>query len=184
MNPFIDAQKPLFSASIEHFKQELSQMRTGQANPELIDSVLVESYETMMPIKQLATITTPDTKTIMIAPWDKSLLKPIEKAITSANLGYTPVNDGEVVRIPMPPMTEENRKDLVKILNQKAEKARVTIRQVRDKVKESILHSEKEKEITEDDKFRYLKQLEDFTGQKVDEINELAEKKAERIMTI
>lgn len=184
MNPFIDQKKTSYSETITHFKQELTQIRTGHANPELLDSVKVSAYESMMPLNQVATITAPDQKTLMIAPWDKTVLKDIEKAIVDSNLGFSPVNDGEVIRIPMPPMTEENRKDLVKIIGKKAEQTRISLRQLRDKVKDAIQEAEKEKEITEDEKFKYLKQLDDFTSEKTKEVNQLAEDKEKQIMTI
>jgi len=184
MNPFIDAKKIEFSESIEHLKKELTRIRTGHANPELLDGITVEAYESLMPLNQVATITAPDQKTLMIAPWDKSLLKQIEKAIVNSNLGYSPVTDGEVVRVPMPPMSEENRKDLAKVINKKAEKYRIAARQLRDKVKEAINRAEKEKEISEDEKFKYLKQLDDYTSERTKEITTLTEQKAEQIMTV
>lgn len=184
MNPYIDLKKTDFAEALQHFKQELNHIRSGQANPEVLDGIRIEAYEQMMPLNQVATITVPDPKTIMIAPWDKAVLKDIEKAIIQANIGFTPVNDGEVVRIPMPPMTEENRKDLVKIVGKKAEASRVALRQLRDKVKESILKAESEKEISEDDKFKFLKQLDDYTSDFVKQVNESADTKEEQIMKI
>lgn len=184
MNPYIDQKKTDFSEVIEHYRSELSHIRSGQANPELLDGIRIEAYESLMPLNQVATITVPDAKTIMVAPWDKSVLKDIEKAIVNANLGFTPVNDGEVIRVPMPPMTEENRKDLVKLIGKKAESSRVALRQLRDKVKESVLGAEKEKEITEDEKFKYLKQLDDYTKEREGEVNDLTKKKEQQIMTV
>lgn len=184
MNPFIDQKKSEFSAVIEHFRSELSHIRTGQANPDLLDGIQVDSYETLVPLNQVASITVPEPKTIMIAPWDKSLLKAIEKAIVNANIGFSPMNDGEVIRIPMPPMTEENRKDLVKVVGKKAEASKITLRQIRDKVKDMINNAEKEKEIAEDEKFKYLKQLDDYTSAKNAEISKMADEKSTKIMTV
>jgi ribosome recycling factor len=184
MNPYIDAKSSEISNSIEHFKNELSHIRSGQANPDLLDGVVVDAYESTMPLNQVATITTPDSKTIMIAPWDKAVLKEIEKAIVNANLGFTPVNDGEVIRVPMPPMTEENRKDLVKLVSKKAESARVSLRQIRDKIKEEIIQAEKEKDLSEDEKFKYLKQLDDHIAEKTKEVTELADSKEQKILTV
>ncbi len=184
MNPFIDQKKRAFSETITHFSQELSHLRSGHANPDVLDGVKVMAYESTMPLNQVATITAPDQKTLLIAPWDKTVLKGIEKAIIESNLGFSPVNDGEVIRLPMPPMSEENRKDLVKVVGKKAEAAKVALRQLRDKVKELILDAEKEKEISEDEKFKYLKQLDDFTNAKSKEVGQLAEEKEKQIMTI
>ena len=184
MNPFIDQKKPDFSNVVEHFRSELSHIRTGHANPELLDGIQIESYETLMPLNQVATITVPEPKTITIAPWDKSNLKAIEKAIVNANLGFSPMNDGDVVRVPMPPMTEENRKELVKVVGKKAEAAKISMRQIRDKVKELVNNAEKEKEISEDEKFKYLKQLDDYTASRNDEITKMTDEKTKKVMTV
>ena len=184
MNPYLQTHDSEFRAALEHFKKELSHIRTGQANPELIDGVMVNAYGAMTPIKQLGSITVPEPKLIVIQPWDKSVLKDIEKGIIAAKLGFSPVNDGNVIRLPMPPMSEENRKDLVKIVKEKAEKARIGIRQLREKVKETINTAEKNKQMSEDDKFKYLKDLEKYTADQVKVIDEAAEGKSEQIMKI
>lgn len=184
MNPYIQQHEGEFRSSIEHFKRELSHIRTGQANPELVEGVFVNAYGANTPLKQVASITVPEPKLLVIQPWDKSILKDIEKAITAANLGFSPVNDGTVVRLPMPPMSEENRKDLAKIVKEKAEKARVGIRQLREKVKDAIHAAEKAKQMSEDDKFKYLKDLDKWTSDQIELINSAAEAKAKQIMTI
>jgi len=184
MNPYIEALKKEYQDALQHYTQELGHIRTGHANPELLDGIMVNSYESMLPIKQVASITVPEPKMIVNQPWDKGILKEIEKAISNAKIGFSPVNDGNVIRLPMPPMTEENRRDLVKILNQKAEKARISIRQLRDKVKESILKAEKAKEIPEDEMYKYLKQLDEFTGEQTEKMNLLAAEKEKKIMQI
>lgn len=184
MSPYIQAHQHEITSIIESCKREFSHIRSGQANPDLLDGINVLAYETMTPLKQLASITVPEPKMIVVQPWDKSILKDIEKAIIVANLGFSVVNDGTVIRLPMPPMTEENRRDLVKIVKEKAEKFRVSIRQVREIIKESIIKAEKEKEISEDDKFMYLKELDKHTSEQINTINELAEAKSEQIMKI
>ena len=184
MNPYIQQHSQEYEQALEHFKTELKHIRTGQASPELVEGIMVTAYETQTPIKQLASITVPEPKTIQIQPWDKSVLKDIEKAIVASNLGYSPVNDGNMVRVPMPPMSEENRKDLVKIVNQKTEAARIVFRQIRERVKEVILQAEKDKEIAEDDKFAYLKQLNEFNADKDKMVKEICEKKTEQIMKV
>lgn len=184
MSPYIQAHQHEFITILDHCKRELSHIRSGQANPDLLDGIMVMAYETATPIKQLASITVPEPKMIMIQPWDKSILKDIEKGILAANLGFSVVNDGNVIRVPMPPMTEENRRDLVKLVKEKSEKFRVSIRQVREQIKENIIKAEKEKEISEDDKFMYLKELDKHTADQVDAVNKLAEAKSEQIMTI
>lgn len=184
MNIYITKFNNDFASVLDHYKQELNHIRTGQATPELVEGIMVSAYDTMTPINQLANITVPEPKQLLIQPWDKSIVKEVEKAIINANLGFSPVNEGEVIRLPMPPMTEENRKDLVKLVQGKLEKARISIRQLRDKVKEAIIKAEKDNEITEDDKFGHLKQLDEFTADKNKELKDLAEKKSQQILTI
>lgn len=184
MNPYITAHESEFRAVVEHFKSELSHVRTGQANPELVDGVMVNAYGVNTPLKQLASVTVPEPKLLVVQPWDKSILKDIEKGIIVANLGFSPVNDGTVIRLPMPPMSEDNRKDLVKIVKEKAEKSRISIRQLREKVKITIQDAEKNKQMSEDDKFKYLKDLDGYTNKQIELINEAAEKKSAQIMTI
>lgn len=184
MNPYIQQHEAEFRAAIDHFKKELSHLRTGQANPELVEGVFVNAYGTNTPLKQVASITVPEPKMLVVQPWDKGILKDIEKAITAANLGFSPVNDGNVIRLPMPPMTEENRKDLAKIVKEKAEKARVSIRQLREKVKDAIQDAEKAKQMSEDDKFKYLKDLDKWTSDQIEQINTAAESKTAQLMTV
>jgi len=184
MNPYITTHSSEYESAIEHFRKELTQIRTGQANPELVEDIDVEAYDSHTPIQQLASITAPDTKTLVIQPWDKTILKNIEQAIIKADIGFSPVNDGDILRIPMPSMTEENRKHLVKLVNERSEDAKVGMRQIRDKVKHEIQEAEKAKEITEDDKFKFLKDLDKHTSEKVEKIAEMAKKKADQIMTV
>lgn len=184
MSPYIQAQQQQIITILDHCRRELSQVRSGQANPDLLDNIMVMAYDTATPIKQLASVTVPEPKLIMIQPWDKSLLKEIERAILGANIGFSVVNDGNVIRVPMPPMSEENRRDLVKLVKEKSEKFRVSIRQVREQIKENIIKAEKEKEISEDDKFMYLKELDKHTSEQVEAINKMAEAKSEQIMKI
>lgn len=184
MSPYIQAHQKEFTDIIESCKRELSHIRSGQANPDLLDGINVQAYGTVSELKQLASVTVPEPKLIVVQPWDKSILKDIEKAIQIADLGFSVVNDGTVIRLPMPPMTEENRRDLVKLVKEKSERFRVSIRQVRETIKESIIKAEKDKAISEDDKFMYLKELDKHTSEQVETINKLAEAKSEQIMTI
>lgn len=184
MNPYIQKFAEEFRAAVDHFKKDLGHVRTGQANPELVEGIMINAYGTMTPINQLGSITVPEPKLLVIQPWDKSILKDIEKGISVANLGFSPVNDGNVIRLPMPPMSEENRKNLVKIVKEKTEKSRVSIRQIREKVKDAIQEAEKSKEISEDDKYKYQKDLDKHTNDQIALVNEAADKKCDQIMTI
>jgi ribosome recycling factor len=184
MHSIIDDHRAEFEHVIEFLKSEMNGLRTGRANAALIDDLPVEAYGGTMTIKGVGSILVPDSKTIMVEPWDKSLLKEIEKAIRVAPIGVNPVVDGNRVRITLPALTEEGRKELVKIVNKKAEEAHIGVRGVREKVKDCIVRMEKEKEITEDDRFRLQEALETVVKGWNDKIKELAEEKEQEIMTI
>jgi len=173
-----------FSKAIDHFKTEISSLKTGRANPAILDSVRVEAYGTLNPINQVATVSLSDARSLAIQPWDKGLLKDIEKAIIEADLHLSPVNDGERIRLNMPPLTEETRKDAVKLLNYKSEEAKIAVRLLRDKIKEEVIEAEKNKEFGEDEKFRLLEELDKVVGKYNEEIKVLADKKEEEIMTV
>ncbi len=173
-----------FQKTYDFFQEEIEELRTGRVTPMLVENITVEVYGLPMPIKQVASISTPDAKTIAIQPWDKGQLKDIEAAMQKSSLGVSPKNDGTAVFLNFPPLTEENRKELAKILAQKAEAARVSLRQARDKEKESIQQQEKNKEIGEDEKFRLQKQLDEDTSEWTGKINDLQKKKEEEIMTV
>lgn len=180
----IDTHKPEFVKIIDHLKTELSSIRTGRAHPSLVENILVDAYGVKTPIRGLATVTVSDPKTLIIEPWDKSIIKEIEKAIQLANIGINPVNEGIKIRLSMPPMTEENRKEMIKILGQKLEQARISVRNTRDKIKEKIVEAESEGEITEDDKYRLQEDLDKLVKEKNDEIKAIGEKKEQELMTI
>ncbi len=134
----LDETKEQMEKAIAHLEAELTKVRSGKASPGMLDAVHVDYYGTKSPINQVANVNTQDARTLVIQPWEKSMLTPIEKAITMANLGYNPQNDGVLIRIVIPPMTEERRKDLVKKAKQEAEHAKVSIRNIRKESNESI----------------------------------------------
>jgi len=180
----IDDHKEEFNKTLEHFKNELGGIRTGRANPALIENVIINAYGNKMPINQLANINVADAKSMTVEPWDKNLLKDVEKAISEANLGLTAANEGNFIRVKVPEMTEESRKNLVKLLKEKTEDTRISIRNTRDKVKEEISKQEKNKEITEDDKYKLQKELDEVTNNYNEQIKELAQHKEEKIMSV
>ncbi len=180
----IDNHKEEFNKVIEHFKLEIGTLKTGRANPAMLDMVRVEAYGAMSPINQVASVTVQDARSLVIQPWDKSVLKDLEKAIVEANLNVSPVNDGERIRLNLPALTEETRKEVVKLLNQKAEETKIAIRLERDKIKEEIIEAEKNKEFGEDEKFGQLEALDKKVGEFNDKIKELVDKKEEEIMTV
>lgn len=181
---YIEKHKQEFEETMEHLRQELSSLRTGRANPQLVESIQVEAYDTRQPLANLASISTPDAQTIQIEPWDKSVIQNVEKAIREADLGFNPVSAGTVIRIPLPPLTEEGRKNMVKLLKEKLEEARIGIRRVRDEVRSAITQAEKESEISEDEKYRAHEELDKLAASYNDKIKALGDEKEEEIMRV
>ncbi|MDD5341474.1 MAG: ribosome recycling factor [Patescibacteria group bacterium] len=183
-NKFIDKHKTEFDKAIEHFKQELGSLRTGRAQSAVVENIMVEAYGSQQPLKSLAAISIPEPKTIQIQPWDKSILKDIEKAFSYSNMGLSTVNSGDKLVAKLPPMTEENRKELVKVIGQKLEAAKIGLRRLRDVIREEILNAEKDKSITQDDKFQFLDDLEKFITDYNKKVFDEAKKKEEEVMII
>jgi len=170
--------------SINHFDKEIMKLRTGRANPALVEELNVDCYGVETPLKQIANISVPEARQLLVQPWDKSNLEATEKAIIDADTGATISNDGIAIRLTFPPMTEENRKDLVKILGAKAEEARVGVRNVREDIWKEIQQAEKNGEITEDDKFAGKDELQKIVDEYNEKIEDMRKKKEEDIMTI
>jgi len=181
----IDEHRPEFQQVIEHLQKELQSLRTGRASVALVEDIAVEAYGGQrMELKAVASITTPDSKTVQIEPWDKSIVKDIEKALVDASLGMQPNVAGTVIRMIMPPMTEDGRKNLVKVLHQKEEQAKIGVRNVREKAKTEVTNDEKNKIISEDDRRRQLEQLDKVVAEWNAKIQKIAEEKEEEIMTV
>ncbi|MBU6447807.1 ribosome recycling factor [Patescibacteria group bacterium] len=173
-----------FDKAIEHFKQELSGLRTGRASAALVEGIIVDSYGSKMPISHIASISIPDAKTIAIQPWDKSNIGPIEKAIQASNIGLNPVNDGNLVRLNIPPMTEERRKEMVKVLGQITEQARIAVRGVREEFIRDLKKQQEDNKITEDDAEGQKKDLQEVVDKYNENIKEISAAKEKEIMTI
>lgn len=184
MHQILETNIHHFDKTIDFFKHDISSLRTGRVSPSLVEGVKVESYGTISELITLASISTPEPYTIVIKPWDKSILKDIERAIRTADLNINPVVDSEFVRLNFPPLTEESRKNLVKILNKKAEEAKVALRGQREKIKDSVQDAERNKDISEDEKFQALKELDELTKQYGDKIKVIADQKEAEIMKI
>lgn len=184
MHQFISQNKDLFNKTIEYLKTDINTLRTGRIAPSVVEKVKVEAYGTTSELLQLAAISSPEPQTIVIKPWDKGVLKDIERAIQVADLNINPVVDGDLIRLNFPPLTEERRKELVKILHKKLEEARITLRGQREKVREEVMNKEKNKEMSEDEKFQALKDLDTITKEYNDLIKEVGDKKEQEIMTI
>ncbi len=173
-----------FDKEMEHLKDELSRIRTGRATVALLDNVMVEAYDAKTPLPQLADISVPEPRAMVVQPWDKSILKDVEKALVNSDLGISVKNEGPILRVTLPLLTEENRKGLVKVLGEKLEKSRIAMRRVRDSVKEEIKEMENAKDITEDDKYRMLEELDLDIKEYNKKIEEMGKVKEEEIMTV
>jgi len=170
--------------ALKTLDQEFNTLRTGRASLAILDGIMVNAYDTPTPIKQVATMSTPDARLIMIQPWDKSLIGAIEKAILAANIGLTPINDGRVIRMNIPQLTEERRKELVKVAKHMAEEARVAVRNVRRHINDSIKEHEKKHEFSEDDRERMLKKVQEITDKYIKKVDETLKIKEDEIMEV
>lgn len=164
--------------------RELGSIRTGRASVSLLDRIYVDSYDQRMPLKQVATVSVPDARTIVIQPWDKSIIKDVERAIYQSGLGLTPTNDGNIIRIHIPPLTEERRQDLVKLVKKLAEEGKVAVRRVRGDANKNIKAAEKEGEISEDDAQRLMEKTQELTDSYIERVDTLLEAKEEEILEI
>lgn len=180
----IEKKKPELDKSLEHLKEELGQLRIGRASTSLVENLTVDYYGSKAPIKQVASITTPEARLIVISPWNKDDLTNIEKALRESQLNLNPNNDGQVIRINIPPLTEERRKELVKILNQKTEEAKISIRKHREEVWEEIQELTKNGKIGEDDKFLGKDKLQEMVDEYNKKIEEIRTKKEQEILTV
>ena len=168
--------------TIDSLQKEFSTIRTGKANPSILNNVQVEYWGMMTPLIQVGTISVPDAQTIMIKPYDKSVLKNLEKAILTAELGFNPINDGDVIRIPIPPLTEEVRRNLTKDVKKIAENNKVAIRNIRRDVLDQIKKLEKDSLISEDELKRYSDEVQKLTDKFIANIDTLAKEKEQAIM--
>ncbi|MCL7746496.1 ribosome recycling factor [Halalkalibacter alkaliphilus] len=178
-----DAEQRMVKA-IEALNRELAKLRAGRANPALLDRVTVEYYGAETPLNQLATISVPEARLLTIQPFDKSSIANIERAIQMADLGLTPSNDGTVIRIQIPPLTEERRKDLVKLVKKAAEEAKVAVRNVRRDANDDLKKRQKDGEMTEDELRRSTDDVQKLTDKSIAQVDEVAEKKEKEIMEV
>jgi ribosome recycling factor len=173
-----------FEKAVEHLKGELMTLRTGRASAGLVENLMVDYYGGKSPLLQLAQIGVPEPRVITIQPYDKNALPAIEKAVQSSNLGINPANEGNLIRLNIPPMTEERRKDLAKTVSAMSEKARVAIRNIREDIVKEIQAMEKNNKISEDDKIRSKEELQELVNEFNKKIKEISEAKEKEIMTV
>ncbi|HHW14352.1 MAG TPA: ribosome recycling factor [Firmicutes bacterium] len=169
---------------VDATRHEFASIRTGRANPQILHRLQVEAYGSLMPLDQLANVSAPEGRLLVVTPFDKHTLKDIERAILKSDLGLTPANDGTVIRLAIPPLTEERRRELVKTIRKQAEEARVAVRNVRREGNEALKAAEKKGEITEDDSRRGQEEMQKLTDKYIAEIDELVAAKEKEIMEV
>lgn len=172
------------NGAIEALKKDLASIRTGRASLALLDGIKVDYYGKLTPISQVATLGLPDSRQISIQPWDQRLIQEIEKAILKSDLGLTPSNDGKVIRLTIPQLTEERRKQLVKVVRKRAEDARIAVRNIRRDINDEIKKDEKDKHISEDDMKRLQDDIQKITDSYINKIEEIIQHKEKEIMEI
>ena len=177
-----DDLKRRMHGAVDAFRHDLAGLRTGRASTALLDPVHVEVYGSNMPLNQVATVQVPEPRMISVQVWDRSNVGPVEKAIRSAGLGLNPITDGQVIRLPIPELTEERRKELAKLVGQYAEKARIAVRNVRRDGMDHLKQDEKKHEISEDERKRLEHDVQKMTDDTINEIDELAQAKEKEIL--
>ncbi|HZD59369.1 MAG TPA: ribosome recycling factor [Anaerolineae bacterium] len=170
--------------AVTAIKSELASVRTGRASAALFDRLMVDYYGTKTPLRQVASVSTPEAQLAIIQPWDKSAISAIEKAIMTSDLGVTPSNDGNIIRVPFPPLSEERRKDFVKLVKKMAEEGKVAVRGSRHSARDDLEDLEKEKLISEDERKRAEKKIDELTDKYVKEIDGLLNKKEQELMEV
>ncbi|NLC76649.1 MAG: ribosome recycling factor [Clostridia bacterium] len=170
--------------AVEAMRKELASIRAGRANPALLDKVQVDYYGTMTPVNQLASISAPEPRLLVIQPWDKSVIAGIEKAILKSDLNLTPSNDGTVIRIAIPQLTQERRQELVKLVKKKAEEFRVVIRNIRREANDGIKAMEKDKSISEDEAKKAQEQIQKLTDRYIEQVDKVLSNKEAEIMEV
>ncbi|OQX89164.1 MAG: ribosome recycling factor [candidate division Zixibacteria bacterium 4484_93] len=170
--------------AVDSFSTEVARLRTGKATPALLDSIKVEYYGRSTPLKQVANIGTPEPRLIVVHPWDKSVLPGIERAILKSDLGLVPSNDGNVVRITIPPLNEERRRDLVKLVKKMAEEAKTEVRNIRRDTNDKAISAKKSKDISEDEETLILKKVQELTDKYTGKVEEILKHKEKEIMTV
>lgn len=180
----LDSYRVEFNKVLTFLQRELGAIRTGRATPAIVEDVSVEVYGSKMAVKQLASITATDARTLQVDPWDKTVLKDIEKGIRAAQSSLNPVSDGKSLRIPMPPLTEDTRRELMKAIGQKVEQAKQGLRKIRDDARGAIIAAERSKQLSEDDRYRLQKKLDELSEEYTVKLREFGEKKSTEIMTV
>ncbi len=184
IDPILRETETKMTKSVDHFGAELTTIRTGRANPALIDKIMVPYYGTPTPLNQLAQISAPEPRLLVVQVYDKSQMGAVEKALRTSDQGLNPANDGQVIRVPIPPLTEERRREYVKLVRHKAEEARVAIRNVRRDEVHRVEHMQKQGEVAEDDAKRATARLQKITESEIEKVDALASRKEREVMEV
>lgn len=184
INEVLSECRSAMSKAVKALRKEMTKIRTGRASTSLLDDVVVEYYGAPTPLNQVATLSTPEARLITIQPWEKNLIPEIEKAIFKADLGLTPSSDGQLIRLPVPALTEERRREMVKIIKRMAEEAKISVRNARRDANENLKMLEKEKEITEDERKRAEKDVQQVTDEYVENVDDLVDAKEQEVMEV
>ncbi len=182
--PSISQAREHMDKALDAMRREFSTVRTGKASPALLDTVRVDAYGSKMPLNQVANVSAPEPRLLIVQPWDKSLMAVVEKAIKAAELGLNPANDGNIIRVPVPALTEERRRDMVKLLHKLAEEGRVAVRHARQEGNKEIKHRESEGAISEDDARREMEQVQKLTDDYIHKIEQLLKAKEAEVMEV
>jgi ribosome recycling factor len=180
---FIETEKKMKKA-LEASQHELALIRTAKATTTLLDGIKVEYYGTRVPLNQVAALSTPEARLLLVQPWEKNMIKEIEKALLASDLGLTPNSDGHVIRLPIPPLTEERRKELVKVVHRLAEEGRIAVRNVRRDAIEELRKAEKDGDLPQDDSKKAQDHIQELTDTYVNKVNEIMEAKEKEIMEV
>jgi len=170
--------------SMEALRREFSTVRTGKASPALLDMVRVDAYGSKMPLNQVASVSAPEPRLLIVQPWDKGLMKDIEKAIRDSDMGLNPANDGSVIRVPIPALNEERRRDMVKMLHRLAEEGRIGVRHARQEANKEIKRRQSDHELSEDDARREMDRIQKLTDEHIAKIDQLLKAKEEEVMEV
>ena len=182
--PSLKQAKQRMDDALDALRREFATVRTGKASPALLDTVRVDAYGSRMPLNQVATVSTPESSLLVVQPFDKSLIGDIERAIHQAELGLNPANDGNVIRIPIPPLNEERRREYVKLLHKMAEDARISVRHARQVARDDLKQRIKDHEVSEDAGHRDLDEVQKMTDRHIARIDELLKQKEEEVMQV
>jgi ribosome recycling factor len=182
--PSLAEARAQMEKALEALRREFASVRAGKATPALLDTVRVEAYGSKLPINQVGTVSAPEPRLVVVQPWDKSLIPAVEKAIREAQLGLNPSNDGSVIRIPIPPLTEERRKEMVRMLHKMAEEGRVAIRHARQEAREAIKRRQQAHEVSEDDARRELDEVQRLTDEYIAKVDQLLKAKEQEVMEV